>query len=171
MHMIRSERKKLEWNEGITGHTVAQRALYSCMIYCSNLLLSARVYPPAFGQRLLRIWESSDLGDVPLRSLRNISAYIFNTCMINIFKAVCRRRATSIQGQSDREVFQKMELGDPWPDADLYSVFLYLWTSSGTCIPDSWKECMNKFAVEFRDAVVADVNLISEYNALVARGS
>lgn len=30
---------------------------------------------------------------------------------------------------------------------------------------------MNKFAVEFRDAVVADVNLISEYNALVARGS
>lgn len=77
MHMIRSERKKLEWNEGITGHTVAQRALYSCMmIYCSNLLLSARVYPPAFGQRLLRIWESSDLGDVPLRSLRNISVYI-----------------------------------------------------------------------------------------------
>lgn len=79
MHMIRSERKKLEWNEGITGHTVAQRALYSCMIYCSNLLLSARVYPPAFGQRLLRIWESSDLGDVPLRSLRNISVYIYLT--------------------------------------------------------------------------------------------
>ena len=37
---------------------------------CMHMKSCLRVYPPAFGRRLLQTWVDSDLGDVPLRSLR-----------------------------------------------------------------------------------------------------
>ena len=65
---------------------------------------------------------------------------------------------------SDRELFQQMDLGDPWCDADLYSAFHYLWTSSSTKVPDSWQDCMQPFAREFEQAVCASESLVAEYN-------
>ena len=83
-NMIRSKRKEMEWNKGFTGNTVAHHAYISSYNF-DQLFIDvcwSRVYPPAFGQRLLRIWESSDLGDVPLQSLRNVS-----TCHVNCLSA------------------------------------------------------------------------------------
>ena len=79
----------------------------------------------------------------------------------------CRRKPTTNQSLSDRELFQQLPLGDPWPDADLYTVFHYLWTSSALVVPESWKSCMAAFEVELRHACVADSNLVDEYNSIV----
>lgn len=51
-------------------------------ITCSEM---CRVYPPAFGQRLARIWTESNLGEEPLQSLR--CAYI--ACYLHNFYRAC----------------------------------------------------------------------------------
>lgn len=77
-----------------------------------------------------------------------------------------RRAPPSTDGLSDREIFEKLPVGDPWNDGDMYSVFCYLWQSPKT-VPDSWLECMSQFAAEIRELVVADEALVVEYNNLV----
>ena len=80
----------------------------------------------------------------------------------------CRRPPSPVRGLSDREIFERMPTGDPWNDADLYTVFCYLYHSKSTVVPDSWVECMAQFAHEFGELVVADPALIEEYNELTS---
>lgn len=75
-----------------------------------------------------------------------------------------RRKPTWPTELTDREFFVNMPLSDTWDDADLYSVFDYLWKSKTTKIPESWVQTMTNFEQEFRSAVVADANLVKEYN-------
>lgn len=84
---------------------------------------------------------------------------------------VCRRPPTPVHGLSDRELFEQMPVGDPWNDADLYTVFSYLYNSKSTVVPDSWAESMAQFAEEFRQLVVGDDDLRQEYNNLIASSS
>ncbi len=69
------------------------------------------------------------------------------------------------EGRTDREIFERMPLDDTWDDADLYSVFKYLWNSSSTNVPDGWYETMVQFEKDFRDAVVGSADLVAEYNS------
>ena len=80
---------------------------------------------------------------------------------------MCRRAPPSLDGLNDREIFEKLPVGDPWNDGDMYSVFCYLWQSPNTVVADSWLECMNQFAAETRQLVVADGALVVEHNNLV----
>lgn len=77
----------------------------------------------------------------------------------------CRRKPVTPEGLSDREIFQQMPIGDTWDDADLYTVFTYLWTSASTSVPESWRHTMEEFEYTFRSAVVASADLVAEYNA------
>ena len=49
---------------------------------------------------------------------------------------------------SDNELFQGMPLGDTSDESHITSVYFYLLDASTTDIPDSWYECMYKFAEE-----------------------
>ena len=75
-----------------------------------------------------------------------------------------RRKPVVAPGSTDREIFQALPLGDCWDDAELYSVFHYLWTSSSTHVPETWLEVMTEFSMQFRDAVVAEPDLVAQYN-------
>lgn len=83
----------------------------------------------------------------------------------------CRRKVMTPEGLSDREIFQQMPLGDTWDDADLFTVFTYLWSSASTCVPESWRHTMEEFECTFRSAVVANENLVAEYNAARVNGA
>ena len=63
-----------------------------------------------------------------------------------------------------------MKLDDTWCDANLYSVFHALCTSTATLIPNSWLECMESFAQEFEQAGPASPDLVAAYNLMLARG-
>lgn len=67
---------------------------------------------------------------------------------------------------SDREIFAALPFSDTWDDADLFTVFTYLWDSSATSIPESWLDTMTQFQAEFKNAVVGDQNLVAEYNSV-----
>ena len=72
---------------------------------------------------------------------------------------------------TDREIFAAMVMHDTWDDADLYTVFSYLWKHRGTQIPESWYETMSSFEAELREAVTGPQHLVDEYNAAVASQS
>ncbi len=54
-------------------------------------------------------------------------------------------------------------MGDTFDDAELASVFFYLYNSSSTKIPNSWYTCMKKFACDLQTAVAADASVVAEY--------
>ena len=85
----------------------------------------------------------------------------------DVIHIMCRRAPPSLDGLSDREIFEGLPVGDPWNDGDMYSVFCYLWQSPSTVVADSWLECMTQFPAETRQLVVADEALVVEYNNLV----
>ena len=82
-----------------------------------------------------------------------------------------RRKPHVADGITDREIFENLPLKDTWDDANLYSVFHYLWTSSSTVIPESWLHVMMKFECEFRTAVVGDPDLVAADNQLARPSS
>lgn len=77
----------------------------------------------------------------------------------------CRRKPLLGEYLTDREIFMSLPLGDTWDDAELYTVWSYLWTSSSLKIPESWAQTMQNFDDEFRLAVVAEPELVAQYNA------
>ena len=68
--------------------------------------------------------------------------------------------------RTDREIFKALPLKDSWDDADLFSVFTYLWESNSTHVPTSWLPTMVEFEAQFRSAVVGDPGLVATYNQL-----
>ena len=91
----------------------------------------------------------------------NFSAYMY----IYIYIHAGRRKPPQPERQTDREIFEGMSLNDSWDDADLFSVFIYLWESKSTHVPTSWYDTMVRFEREFRDAVVGSADLVAEYNS------
>ena len=69
---------------------------------------------------------------------------------------------------SDRELFEALPLKDIWADADLTSVFEYLYNHKKTDIPDSWVHTMSNFRRELMDATTSGPALVDEYNRLVS---
>lgn len=65
---------------------------------------------------------------------------------------------------SDKELFTSMAMKDPWMDADMVSVFCYMFDHPKTMIPDSWLKCMTDFRSELLGAC-ADPALVEQYNA------
>ena len=49
-----------------------------------------------------------------------------------------RQKARLDLTRSDRELFEELETGDAWVDADLHKVYWYLRTCKHTEIPSSW---------------------------------
>ena len=67
---------------------------------------------------------------------------------VGIFIFARRKVKAYDRKQSDREVFQAMSLGDPWHDAELISVWCYLYEDEKTRVPDSWVQTMADFHEE-----------------------
>lgn len=115
-----------------------------------------RTYPPAFGRRLVKIWCDADVE--PLRCLRLV---------VDKMQHISHLRALQVIANdlSDRQLFEQLPLDDTWDDADLYTVFKYMWDSRSTHIPETWQPTMQQFELQFREAVVADPSLVAEYAA------
>ena len=79
----------------------------------------------------------------------------------------CRNKVCLDSTLSDRQMFERLPLGDPWCDADLSAVFFFLYESSSTHVPNSWQQVMKDFAGSLKDAVGASPTLLHEYNSLV----
>ena len=147
-------------------HSASLSHSYACMHYpCMHMCvqgLSASLWR-APGTNLDRVKAGRRTAGKSQVCINAIYMYI-----LYAYAYMCRRPPSPVRGLSDREIFERMPTGDPWNDADLYTVFCYLWHSKSTVVPDSWVECMTQFAHEFRELVVADPDLIEEYNELAS---
>lgn len=72
---------------------------------------------------------------------------------------------------SDRELFERMPLNDPWLDGDMTSVFTYLMNHEKTVIPDTWLSTMNRFQQQLLQETTCDPTLLDQYNSLIANTS
>ena len=79
-----------------------------------------------------------------------------------------RKKIETNDALSDRELFQILELKDPWSDADMASVFVYMMDHEKTKIPDSWLGTMRRFRIELLKETTCDLQLLKEYNRIVA---
>lgn len=135
-----------------------------------------RVYPGGFGRRLLELWLSAD--HTPAKVLRTANQDVVNeiwistkSCMNGIYKfdvIFSRTKCDANTNLSDRELFQKLPMNDPWTDADILSTFEYLWCHSKTQVPDTWLGTMTEFRKELYNATTGSKVLIDHYNSLVS---
>ena len=152
----------MEWNQRFAVNSAASLAcLDLACCWCLMGMFQCRTYPPQFGARLVRIWHDAPL--VENRSLRRV----FEFEQLLLLACVARSKPLVSKDRTDRELFESLELQDTWSDANLFAVFDYLYQSSGTMIPDSWRATMSEFHMAFRNAVVASDSLVDEYNNLV----
>ena len=92
---------------------------------CTDLLSFkiCRIYPDGFGAKLNSLHDKVHAKPrLDLRQKVDICAY-----------------------KTDLDIFQSMELGDPWCDAALPSLFIYLYQGERLSIPDSWEPTMESF--------------------------
>ena len=89
-----------------------------------------RCYPEGFARRLKEAFENRT--GFP-RHMR--------------FKMKIDRKLT------DRELFEKMPLGDVWVDAKMHLVWKYIYSSKYVTIPSSWESAMRQFDSELTAAV------------------
>ena len=98
------------------------RRLMQLVYRVLGFLGQLRAYPEGFALRLLELYEGRD--SLPYH---------------------LRHRATVDPTLTDRQLFSRMELGDPWLDAQLYQVFRYLYDCDSVEIPASWSTTMKRF--------------------------
>lgn len=147
-----------------------------CMTNFDMGIPELRVYPFGFGQRLLQLWLEDDVQPrAALRTRMNISnvcnllEFIVFWCVAsNVQKVLVRKKIETNDALSDRELFQILELKDPWSDADMASVFVYMMDHEKTKIPDSWLGTMRRFRIELLKETTCDLQLLKEYNRIVA---
>lgn len=68
-----------------------------------------------------------------------------------------RVNKTPKPGKSQLALFQELELGDVWQDADLLPVFQYLYFSARTRIPAEWKPVMSQFHKDLDPTLNSDL--------------
>lgn len=51
-------------------------------------------------------------------------------------------------GLSDKEIFQRMPLGDLWPDANLVEVYRYVRAHRRSAVPSSWVSVLEELDAE-----------------------
>ncbi len=90
-----------------------------------------RAYPEGLGHYFLQTWR--EVQDLPRQCMRQ--------------KVVINTTAT------DRELFEKLPLGDVWSEAEVIQVWAYLYRNSHLKIPDSWQETLSNFNRELMDIV------------------
>lgn len=139
----------------------AKKTSMTTMVHCAW----PRAYPPAFGRRLFEIWR--DAPEEVSSTLRTKSDLAIPAVCVGIIDSARRKIKANDSKQSDREVFQAMSLGDPWHDAELISVWCYLYEDEKTCVPDSWVETMADFHKELMTQV-PPADLIEQYNCLLS---
>ena len=92
-----------------------------------------RVYTKQFGQKLLELWREEQASATPRLPMR---------------------QKLHLSGQeSDREIFDSMQLGDPWGDAEMVEVWCYLYKNKHLLVPSSWQSTMAAFHEELRASV------------------
>ena len=89
-----------------------------------------RCYPEGFALRLLELYEGRS--SLPLH---------------------LRHRVPIDHTLTDRQLFDRLELGDPWIDAGMHHVFKYLYKCPHVVIPDSWVPTMRRFDAELTNIV------------------
>jgi len=72
---------------------------------------------------------------------------------------------------TDRELFEKMPLGDVWVDAKMHLVWKYIYSSKYVTIPSSWESAMRQFDSELTAAVTIPEDVREAYNIDVAASS
>ena len=92
-----------------------------------------RIYTRAFGECLLSLWDEERTSGQPRLSMR--------------------QKVHVATGLSDRELFQGLQLGDTWPDAEMVQVWSYLYNNKQLLIPSSWQSIMHDFNIELLDTV------------------
>lgn len=64
-----------------------------------------------------------------------------------------RHRATVDPRLTDRQLFDRAPLGDPWIDAGMHHVWKYLYNCKHVEIPDSWEQTLRDFDSELTRVV------------------
>lgn len=148
-----------------TGYLV--KIICACMFRMYfKIWLQLRVYPSGFGTRLINLWMSDERPAVaPLRTL-NACMHVFNWWFC--FTKLARIKYDANVKLSDRELFRSLPLQDPWTDADMTTVVIYLMDHKHTNVPDSWISTMKEFRDQLMEATTCDPSLMSEYNRLVS---
>lgn len=57
-------------------------------------------------------------------------------------QATLRQKVRVDSKKTDQEIFVSLDLGDIWPDADLFQVYAYLRRGSKQVVPNSWETTM-----------------------------
>jgi len=98
---------------------------------CCLKPLPHRCYPPGFGLRLLDLHK--EVQDRPRLDLRQKKS--FDPQM------------------TDLEIFRSLTDKDPWVDAKLPSLFIYLYSNSNLRMPNEWRPAMDTFLEEMKQYV------------------
>lgn len=81
---------------------------------------------------------------------------------------VRRTKGKLPKSASDRELFDQLIMKNPWYDASMIEVFIFLYEDPRTQIPNTWVESMASFRKELLETV-PDPRLVAEYSELVQR--
>ena len=99
------------------------------------MLFHVRAYPSGFAQKLLQLYEERR----------------------NPFPAHLRHRTTVDVTLTDRQLFDRLTIGDVWLDAGLHYVWAYLYSCPSVQIPPSWVPSMRSFDEELRKVVTCPI--------------
>ncbi|CAE7737747.1 unnamed protein product [Symbiodinium sp. CCMP2456] len=97
-------------------------------------LKDSGIYAKAFAQHVLSLWDDERESRQPRLSMRQ--------------KVHVRTDAT------DKELFQGLAMKDPWPDAEMVSVWAYLYKNKYLNIPLTWQSIMSEFNSALLDTVL-----------------
>ena len=90
-----------------------------------------RIYTAAFARRILELWNEEQESKQPRLSVRQ-KVHVGNDL-------------------SDRELFQQLTMDDTWPDAEMVSVWAYLYANKHLVIPHTWQSTMSDMNRELLD--------------------
>lgn len=90
-----------------------------------------REYPKGLGKALIQIWNESSISQTPVP---------------------CLRQKYDLQHyHSEWALFTSLPLGDPWGDAQLIDVYMYLVKNKKLSIPNVWRETIQQFTEELKN--------------------
>ena len=89
-----------------------------------------RCYTPAFCEKLLQLYEGRVTAQPSLRNRVEVDPQ-----------------------ETDRSLFMKMDLGDPWLDSGLRRAWNYIYRNKYLRIPPSWEEAIEQFDTELNQRV------------------